>query len=75
MNKKRRASISEALFLLKNALSIIRIISMEEDNALNNIPENLQDSEIYAKSESAIENLESAEEYIQDAISELDEIS
>ena len=74
MNKKRRASISEALFLIDNALKIVSRVNMDECNSLENIPDNLQSSDIYTESESAVESLSSAEEYLSDAKRELEDI-
>lgn len=75
MNKKRRASISEALFLIDSALKIVSKVSMEECNSLENIPDNLQSSDMYSESEYAVESLSSAEEYLLDAKKELEDIS
>lgn len=74
MNKKRRASVSEALFLLKKSLDIIRDTCLSEEDAMENIPENLQSSDAYSESENAVSCMESAEDHISDAISDLEEI-
>ena len=47
----------------------------EEQDCLDNMPENLQESDRYQKMESAIENLESAVDSIDEAKASLDAAS
>jgi len=66
MNKSRRASIRIAAGYLDRAIDLIRVAKDDEQDALDNMPENLQNSERYEAMESAIDNLE-------DALSNIDE--
>lgn len=66
MNKNRRSIIKRASDYLDRALELIRDAKYEEQDALDNMPENLQNSERYETMESAIDALE-------DAISSIDE--
>ena len=75
MNKERRAEIQDVLKTLDNITaeledlqSSIENIKDEEQDYLDNIPENLQESDRYHKSEEAIENLESACDTIEDTV-------
>lgn len=66
MNKRRRSSIKVAANYLDRAIDLIRDAKEEEQDALGNMPENLQSSERCEAMEEAIDNLE-------DAISSIDE--
>ena len=75
MNKERRTEIQDVLKTLDNITakledlqSSIENIKDEEQEYLDNIPENLQESDRYHKSEEAIENLESAYDTVEDTI-------
>lgn len=67
MNKNRRASIRIALDYLEKAIDLIRIAKDEEEDALSNMPDNLQNSEKYDAIENAIDNLEDAVVNIDEA--------
>lgn len=67
MNKSRRASLKRALSYLENASRLIHDAKYEEQDALDNMPENLQNSERYEAMESAIDAME-------DAISAIDDV-
>ena len=60
MNKERRSKLSKALAFLSNAEQIVDGVLEEEIGTIDNMPENLENSERYQKMESAIENLEEA---------------
>ena len=66
MNKRRRSSIKIASSYLDMAIDLIRDAKDEEQDALGNMPENLQGSERCEAMEEAIDHLE-------DAISSIDE--
>lgn len=68
MNKDRRKKIRPvADDLLERALLILNQAKDEEEEALFNLPENLEDSEKYKLMENAIEYLEDAIECIEEA--------
>lgn len=67
MNKQRRLKLKEALALLERALHIVSCVKDEEQDALDNCPENLQNGERCAAMENAIDELEEAIEKIKEA--------
>lgn len=71
MNNVRRKEISGIIDRLETLKAEIEIILEAETDYLYNIPENLQGSEMYEKSEIAIVELESAETYLEDLINSL----
>lgn len=78
MNAKRRKDIAflvrDIKLLSEKAESImndLESIKGEEEECLENIPENLQDSERYTITEEAVENLDNAYETLQEAIDNL----
>lgn len=66
MNNKRRKLLLDATGLLTRASSIIEKALDEEQDCLDNMPENLLDSEKCIKMETAIEKLEEAVEMIDE---------
>ena len=60
MNAKRRKLLNRVIFYVDSALSLLDEARDYEQDALDNIPENLQDGELYERIELAIENLDSA---------------
>lgn len=67
MNNTRRELLSRVGALLDQAYGIVSTALDQEQNCLDNMPENLQDSERYQKMESAVDNLESAVDSIEEA--------
>jgi hypothetical protein len=67
VNKKRRELLQSARPFLTQAASIIERAAEQESDCLDNVPENLQDTSRYEKMEKAVENLEAALEYIENA--------
>lgn len=75
MNNARRKSLRLAIEHLTNAAYIITTAKEDEQYALDNMPENLQDSERYEMMENAVDKLEDAitsineaKEYVDGAI-------
>lgn len=66
MNAKRRKLLTKVIFYVDSALSLLDEARDYEQDALDNIPENLQDGELYEKIEQAIENLDSAIDSLSD---------
>ena len=66
MNAKRRRLLTKVIFYVDSALSLLDEARDYEQDALDNIPENLQDGELYEKIEQAIENLDSAIDSLSD---------
>lgn len=74
MNKQRRASLRSASAHLSMAVDIIRDVRYEEQDAMDNIPENLQSSERYETMEEAVDHLDDALDAIREAESELSHV-
>lgn len=60
MNNKKRSVLERAVLLLEKVSEYVSQVEDDEQNALDNIPENLQSSERYEKIEDAVSNLENA---------------
>ena len=68
MNKARRKELSRAVELLGEAQSIIESCRDEEQEYMDNMPENLQESEKYCAAEEAVNNMDEAYDKIGEAI-------
>lgn len=53
MNQKRRERIARAVSYLETAYNILNGVLDEEQDAMNNMPENLQESDQYIRMEEA----------------------
>lgn len=74
MNSPRRKRLQEVYDIIENARELLKEINEEEQEYIDNMPENLQGSERYERSEEivgeledAISNLEEAMESVEDA--------
>jgi hypothetical protein len=68
LNKSRRTTIASASSLLDRARSIIEQVLQQEQYAMENVPENLQESERYASMEDCVDAMEDAIESIREAV-------
>lgn len=68
MNKARRKELSRAVELLEEAQSIIESCRDEEQEYMDNMPENLQESEKYYVAEETVNNMDEAYDKIGEAI-------
>ena len=68
MNKKRRLKLNEASQLMSRAKSIVEGVCYEEQDAMDNMPENLQESDRYTSMEDAVDEMNDATEKMDDAI-------
>lgn len=75
MNKARRVKLSCALDSISQAHTFIESVSSDEEDSLNNLPENLEGSDRYAKMEKAVDLLEEAMEHLEEAKSCIEEAS
>ena len=75
MNNKRRESLKTALQYLDRAFEIISAVEEEEQDALDNMPENLQYSERYERSEYSVDCLGDARSSVEDAKEKIEEAS
>lgn len=74
MNKKRREIIRTAVETISQSTSMIEGVLDQEVDALDNWPENLQNTERYIRSEDAVDNLESATSLLKEALPYLEEV-
>lgn len=75
MNNKRRQRIRSVISDLEQYGDLIDDLLSEEQDALDNMPENLEGSDSYERIETAASNLESAGESLEEAINYLEEAS
>ena len=66
--------MKQALILLERARDIVSDVEDDESDALDNMPENLQDSERCEKMQNAIDMLSCAIEHIDDACECIDRL-
>ena len=72
MNKQRRKDIDALIQALEEIREQIQFVLEEEQEYLDNIPENLQNSERYETAETAVSELEEADGSIDDIIEHLE---
>ena len=75
MNKKRRDKISAIATKLNDCKSELESIKEEEDDARDNMPENLEGSSRYSDSEEASDAMDSAITDIESAVNALEGIA
>lgn len=73
MNKKRREVLQGCIRNLESTSEDIELAIGEEQNCLDNIPENLQESDRCVQMEKSVELLEEALSNIESAISDIEE--
>lgn len=74
MNDKRRAKISEAMLSISKVLTVLENVKDDEEDALWNIPENLQTSDRYYEMEEHVNNLIEAIDKIEQGIDCLEDV-
>ena len=72
MNKQRRKRIEEVTGKMRDLLTEIEIARDEEEEYRNNIPENLQGSERYEKTEEYCDGLNEFIDTLESAFEDLD---
>lgn len=75
MNKQRRNKLDEAVKILQNTVEILQKIKEQEDMTRENMPENLETSEMYEHSENCSDTIEDAITDIEGAIESILEIT
>ena len=73
MNKNKRQSLRSAVEYLGKASDIVDDVLQDEEYCLDNMPENLQNSERFENMESAIDHMREASDMISSAVEELEE--
>lgn len=74
MNKQRRKKIEEAYKLMTDALVLLNYVRDEEQEALDNLPENLQDSKRADDYTDNIDQLDYSIGNLEDAMNDLEEL-
>ena len=74
MNKRRRERVRQAVAQLTAVREELSDVLLEEDMALDGVPENLQSSQRYMDMEDAVDTLNEAIDDIDSAIDGLEDI-
>lgn len=74
MNNQRRKRLKEAVDLIERATAVIEEIKDEEQEALENLPENLQESERAENMQECVDLLEEIQSDLEDKVAELEEV-
>ena len=72
MNKARRASLNAIINALTEQKDALEIIHDEEESAMDNMPESLQETERYELMEEAVDSMDDALSSLEDAIDTLE---
>lgn len=73
MNSDRRKRIKTVIQTIQTCTDIIDMVRDEEETAMDNMPENMQDSDRYSAMEDAVTNLEDAIEALDESVQKLEE--
>ena len=74
MNKARRKTLAEAMDLMYRAKDILEGVRDEEEEAFNNIPENLEGSERYETAEQTLDTINEAYDSLEEMLENLEEV-
>ena len=69
MNKARRKALDEVISKIEEAKELLENLQAEEEEYRDNMPENLQGSERYEAADAAVDNMSSAVDALDEAIS------
>lgn len=72
MNKARRKALDEVISKIEEAKELLENLQAEEEEYRDNIPENLQGSERYEAADAAVDNMSSAADALDEAISSIE---
>ena len=72
MNKARRKALDEVISKIEEAKELLENLQAEEEEYRDNMPENLQGSERYEAADAAVDNLSSAVDALDEAISSIE---
>lgn len=75
MNESKRNALRQAAELLDRASGLIYATMLRETAAMDNVPENLQETERFSAMENGVEEMEDAIQSIRDAKECLDRAS
>lgn len=72
MNKARRKALDEVISKIEEAKELLENLQAEEEEYRDNTPENLQGSERYEAADAAVDNMSSAVDALDEAISSIE---
>lgn len=72
MNKARRKALDEVISKIEEAKELLEDLQAEEEEYRDNMPENLQGSERYEAADAAVDNMSSAVDALDEAISSIE---
>lgn len=72
MNKARRKALDEIISKIEEAKELLENLQAEEEEYRDNVPENLQGSERYEAADAAVDNMSSAVDALDEAISSIE---
>lgn len=74
MNAKRRKQLANAVEVLNNVLELLEEVTADEQDAYDNLPESIQESERGETMQENVDDIENASSSLQDIIEQLQEI-
>lgn len=72
MNKARRKALDGVISKIEEAKELLENLQAEEEEYRDNMPENLQGSERYEAADAAVDNMSSAVDALDEAISSIE---
>ena len=72
MNKARRKALDEVISKIEEAIELLENLQVEEEEYRDNMPENLKGSERYEAADAAVDNMSSAVDALDEAISSIE---
>lgn len=72
MNKVRRKALDKVISKIEEAKEQLESLQAEEEEYRDNMPENLQGSERYEAADAAVDNMSSAVDALDEAISSVE---
>ena len=72
MNKARRKALDEVISKIEEAKELMENLQAEEEEYRDNMPESLQGSERYEAADAAVDNMSSAVDALDEAISSIE---
>lgn len=75
MNRCKRSKLKKAMDCLGQAHKLVSEVIDSEQESMDNLPENLQESDMYYSMEDAIDSLETTAASIEDVIDAIDLIA
>ncbi len=73
MNNKKRIKLKKSCSLLEDALKIVDMVKYDEQDCIDNIPENLRNSDQCTAMEEVVDGLEEAIDNIKQAIENIED--